>query len=410
MPVPVPALDVLLARRKPGHALERPFYTDAEIYAQDLDAIWYRDWLFALPACQLQRPGSYATVRVGAYEVIVIKGQDNVIRAFHNTCRHRGSAICKAREGQVAKLTCPYHQWTYDLDGRLLWADRMGPDFDPGQHGLKPVALRDLAGLLYICLADTPPDFDSFAADATPYLAIHDLSEAKVAYTQSIVENGNWKLVWENNRECYHCSGNHPALSKTFPLDPDAYGVHTDGTFSDALIAHFDACEAAGAPSRYLADPGGQYRLTRSPLNAGAVSYTMDGKAGVAKQLGRVTPPEPGALLLFNYPSTWNHFLRDHSLVFRMLPISPTQTEVTTFWLVHKDAVEGVDYDLKRLTEVWVSTNDEDRAVVEANQRGIDSPAFEPGPYSPYWEGTVIQFVDWYAGRMEATLTALEPA
>jgi Rieske 2Fe-2S family protein len=145
----------------------------------------------------------------------------------------------------------------------------------------------------------------------------------------------------------------------------------------------------------------GQYRFARMPLQDTAVSFTMDGKAAVRKPLGRVKLPDAGSLLVFHYPSTWNHFLPDHSLTFRVTPLGPTETEVTTTWLVHKDAVEGVDYDLKRLTEVWNSTNDEDREVVEANQKGIRSPAYVPGPYSPDWESGVVQFVDWYAEWME---------
>jgi Rieske 2Fe-2S family protein len=109
--------------------------------------------------------------------------------------------------------------------------------------------------------------------------------------------------------------------------------------------------------------------------------------------------------LLFHYPTTWNHFLPDHSLTFRVTPISPTETEVTTVWLVHKDAVEGIDYDLKRLTEVWIATNDEDREIVETNQQGIFSPAYTPGPYSPAQESGVSQFVDWYATWLEQSLT-----
>ncbi|MBK4216861.1 aromatic ring-hydroxylating dioxygenase subunit alpha [Paracoccus caeni] len=393
----------LLQRRKQGHALEQPFYISPEVYQQDLDQIFYKEWLFAIPACQLVKAGSYATLKIGAYQIVIVKGGDGEIRAFHNSCRHRGSMICKSREGQVAKLVCPYHSWTYDLDGKLLWANSMGPDFDPGQHGLRSVALRDLNGLIYICLADTPPDFDDFARQAEPYLAVHDLRNAKVAHTSSIIEKGNWKLVWENNRECYHCAANHPALCRSFPLDPEVAGVSADGSISGRLQAHFDRCAAAGAPAQFLLSDDGQFRLARMPLEVPAVSYTMDGKAAVTKPLGRVAPADAGSLLVFHYPSTWNHFLPDHSLTFRVTPISPTETEVTTTWLVHKDAVEGVDYDLQRLTEVWIATNDEDREIVETNQDGIFSPAFVPGPYSPDWESGVIQFVDWYADRMERT-------
>jgi Rieske 2Fe-2S family protein len=405
------ALSDLLARRQPGFSLERPFYTDPGIHEADLEHIFYRDWLFAIPACQLTKAGAYARVTVGAYNVILVRGADGEIRAFHNSCRHRGSVLCAARDGQVAKLVCPYHQWTYDLDGRLIWARDMGPGFDPAQYSLRPVALRELCGLIYICLADAPPDFDAFADLARPYLEVHDLTRAKVAHTSSIVENGNWKLVWENNRECYHCGGTHPALCRSFPLDPEVAGVAADGSVSPRLQAHFDRCEAAGAPARFrLEGYAGQYRFARMPLQENAVSYTMDGKAAVRRNLGRVALPDAGTLLKFHYPSTWNHFLPDISITFRVTPIGPQQTEVTTTWLVDRDAVEGVDYDLTRLTEVWLSTNDEDRRIVEGNQQGINSPAYLPGPYSPEQESGVEQFVDWYVRTMQRAMAPVAVA
>lgn len=401
------SLHELLARRVPTHSLEQPFYGSPEIHEHDLEHIFYKEWLYAIPACQLTKAGSYATMRVGAYEIIMIRGGDGEIRAFHNTCRHRGSMICKAREGHVARLVCPYHQWTYDLDGKLLWASNMGPDFDPSQHGLKPVHLRNLNGLIYICLAPTPPDFDEFARVGSPYLEVHDLHDAKVAHSTTIVEKGNWKLVWENNRECYHCSANHPALCRSFPLDPEIAGVAPDGSISARLQAHFDRCAAAGAPAQFVLGGDGQFRFARMPLEDPAVSFTMDGKPAVTKKLGRVGLADAGSLLVFHYPSTWNHFLPDHSLTFRVIPIGPMETEVTTTWLVHKDAVEGVDYDLKRLTEVWVATNSEDCEVVETNQRGILSPAYTPGPYAPEWESGVTQFVDWYTGSLGRSISPL---
>jgi stachydrine N-demethylase len=394
------ALTQLLARRTPGHALQQPFYTDPDIFAADMETIFYRDWLFAIPACELVKTGSYVTYDVGSYSVIIVKGSDGVIRAFHNSCRHRGSVICSAARGTVPKLVCPYHQWTYELDGRLLWARDMGPEFDPTKHGLKPVHCREVAGLVYICLAAEAPDFDAFASLVTPYLDIHDLANAKVAFQSSIIEKGNWKLVWENNRECYHCAGNHPSLCRTYPEDPTISGVAADGNFPPKVEAHFQRNEAAGAPSRFVLDDGGQFRIARMPLLDGAESYTMDGKPAVKKKLGRVPFNDSGTLLMFNYPTTWNHFLPDHSLTFRVTPVGPQETRVTTTWLVHKDAVEGVDYDLKRLTEVWEHTNDEDRIVVENNQKGINSPAYQPGPNSKTHEDGVIQFVDWYCRTM----------
>ncbi|MBC7317491.1 MAG: aromatic ring-hydroxylating dioxygenase subunit alpha, partial [Chloroflexi bacterium] len=177
----------------------------------------------------------------------------------------RGSVLCKTRKGTNPKLVCPYHQWTYELDGKLLWARDMGPDFDASKHGLKPVHCRVLAGLVYICVAKDAPDFDTFAAIAEPYLAPHDLANARVAYQSTIIEEGNWKLVWENNRECYHCAGNHPSLCRTYPEDPTISGVSADGNFPPMIEKHFQRLEAAGAPSRFRLDPAGQYRLARMP-------------------------------------------------------------------------------------------------------------------------------------------------
>ncbi|MBO6562275.1 MAG: aromatic ring-hydroxylating dioxygenase subunit alpha [Nisaea sp.] len=392
----------LLAQRQSGYSLAQPFYRDPEIFRLDLEQIWYREWLFAIPSCELAKAGSYVTHKVGDYRVIIVRGADKVIRAFHNTCRHRGSILCKAAKGNAPKLVCPYHQWTYELDGRLLWARDMGADFDASKFGLKPVHCRELAGLVYICLADQAPDFDAFAELARPYLEPHDLANAKIAHESTIVEKGNWKLVWENNRECYHCSGNHPALCRTFPEDPSLFGV--DHETPEKLESHFRRMEAQGWPSRYRIADNMQYRMTRIPLLDGAESYTMDGKIAVDRFLGRVSDRTAGALLKFHYPTTWNHFLADHSITFRVTPVGPMETEVTTKWLVHKDAVEGEDYDLKRLTEVWTATNDEDRRVVEDNQNGINSPAYEPGPYSPTQEDGVISFVEWYCNTMQQRL------
>ena len=137
-----------------------------------------------------------------------------------------------------------------------------------------------------------------------------------------------------------------------------------------------------------------------------AVSYTMDGTPAVSRPLSAaVKTSNPGALLMFNYPSTWNHVLVDHAVSFRLLPISPTQTQLTTKWLVHKDAREGVDYDVQRLTEVWLATNDEDRRVCQENQWGINSPGYTPAPYSPVHEVGVMQFVEWYRDHLIGRLS-----
>ena len=380
-----------LRRRKPATALERDFYVSPADYQVDLDLIWYRDWLFVGHDCEVPDPGNFLTVQIGAYPVVVVRDRDGGLRAFHNSCRHRGSRICSAERGSAARLVCPYHQWTYALDGRLLSARDMGADFDKSRYALKPVHCTSVGGYVWICLAQTAPDFGPVRAQLEPYFLPHTLHTAKIAFECTIVENANWKLVWENNRECYHCAANHPELIRTFPEDPAITGV--GGGAGNRRIAEKQSYwESLGLPSAFKISADGQYRTTRFPLLEGMTSYTMDGQAAVARPLAEaVTERDIGTLLLFHFPTTWNHVLADHAVTFRMLPLSPTTTQLTTKWLVHRDAVAGVDYDLQRLTEVWMATNEADRRVCQENQIGVNSPAYEPAPYSTLHEGGVAQ-------------------
>ncbi len=389
---------------KPGHTLPGKFYHDADIFKFDMETIWYRDWLFVGHDCEIPKAGNFFTLQLGAYPIVVVRGRDGVIRAFHNSCRHRGSRVCTQESGSKIRLVCPYHQWTYELDGTLMHARDMGEGFDFKAHSLKPVHCESVGGYIWICVAKDAPDFNDFRTRMGPYFAPHNLTDAKVAFSSTIVEKGNWKLVWENNRECYHCSGSHPELCRTFDDDPSVSGVGSQDSNPD-ILNHWNRCEAAGLPSQFYLNETGQFRTARMPLAGEAVSYTMSGEAAVKRPLSdSVTENKIGTLLLFHYPTTWNHVLGDHAVTFRVLPVSPTETMLTTKWLVHKDAVEGVDYNLDELTRVWTATNDQDRRIVEDNQLGCSSPAYEPGPYSQMHEDGVIQFVDWYVGALRRSI------
>jgi Rieske 2Fe-2S family protein len=280
----------------------------------------------------------------------------------------------------------------------------MDTKIDKTQSGLKPAHCESAGGYIFVCVAPVAPSFAPFQVQAGRYLSPHKLVDAKVAFESTIVENGNWKLVWENNRECYHCAANHPELLRTFPERPTLSGVD-DGVEDQEIKAHWDRCEAAGLPSVFQLSESGQYRTSRIPLLDNAVSYTMSGRAAVARPLSdSVSEPSIGSLLLFHFPSTWNHVLGDHAVSFQVVPIGPMQTQIRTKWLVHKEAVEGKDYTVEELTHVWRATNDQDRRVVEDNQIGIRSPAYEPGHYAPVQEDGVMQFVDWYCRTMQRGL------
>ncbi len=177
-----------LQRRAPAAGLGREFYHDAAIYDLDLQLIFYREWLFAAHEAELHGTGSYVTLQVGAYPVVLVRAASGAIRAFVNSCRHRGSRVCAAARGRAAKLVCPYHQWTYDLDGRLFAARQMGAGFDRTPFALRRVHCEAIAGYVFICLADEAPDFTATRVQLTAYLAPHRLHEAKVAYESTIIE------------------------------------------------------------------------------------------------------------------------------------------------------------------------------------------------------------------------------
>lgn len=401
-------LQALLAERRHGFSLPRDFYIDEDVFLLERDAVFAADWLFACNACEISEPGDYLTLQVAGASVIVLRDRTGEVRAFHNTCRHRGSRLCHEEKGRTNRLVCPYHQWVYELDGRLINARQMDESFDPSEYGLIPAHVTLVAGLVYVCIAETPPSLEAFRNAVEPYIAPHWPDRTKVAHASTIVEEANWKLVIENNRECYHCAGNHPELMVTlveFALPDD-----------DRATAEFDRLmsrgqakwDALGLPHR-PADGGVEFRCIRLPFNEGGVSFTMDGGPACRKLLGDLTEPDLGSVRMFRAPNAWHHILADHILHFRVTPISANRTEVRTTWLVHEDAVEGVDYDIDRLTAVWTATNDQDRALAENNHQGILSRAYRPGPYAPS-EFMLANFAEWYAGKLEAHLRAVSPA
>jgi glycine betaine catabolism A len=391
-----------LQKRSPEYGLPGEFYRDPAIYALELNLLFYKEWLFAAHTAELAQTGSYLTLQVGDFPILLTRDRDGRIHAFVNSCRHRGARVCQEPHGVAPKLVCPYHQWTYDLDGRLFAARQMGAHFDKSQFGLRRVHCESVAGYIFICVAPEPPAFEAMRRQLEPYLLPHRLSDARVAFESTIVENGNWKLVWENNRECYHCARNHPELSVTYPDRPTITSTVAD----PVVLEHWSRCEAAGLPSQFLISSDGQVRTSRVPLSGAAVSFTMSGQPAVSRPLSDAIEAKltVGSLLMFHNPSTWNHILGDHAISSRVLPLGPTRTQLTTKWLVHRDAVAGVDYDLNDLTRVWLATNEQDRHIVQENQIGMNAPLYEPGPYSEVTENGVRQFADWYSMRMQERL------
>ena len=392
------AIATLFGARRPGHALPQGLYLDPNTLAFDMTAIFGESWLLAGFEAEVRAPGDYLSMMVGHWPILIVRGRDNEIRGFHNSCRHRGSVVCPLGNGSAARLTCPYHRWTYDLNGKLLAAGRMPDDFVKADHGLRPIHLETVAGAMFICLSETPPDFSTLRRQLTPLLAPHNLLHAKVAYQSTLVEHANWKLVMENGRECYHCATGHPELALTFPVNASTY-FDVDKEHSAGFNARM---EALGLPIGPAEEDW--WQASRFALNAGMTAMTIDGKPTVKKLMCETGDGDIGSMRWAIEPHSFCHSTAEYTFAFFAMPISPTETHVIGKWLVHEDAVEGVDYELDRLIDLWTRTNLQDKQLSENNHAGVKSPGYLPGPYSPDAEPLAMRFVDWYCRKAEAYL------
>lgn len=404
----------LVEGRRRGHSLEAPFYTDAEIFAADMEGIFSEHWVFAASVAEVPEPGDYLTVDFGPFSLILLRTDDGGVNVLHNVCRHRGARVLTESAGTVGNLVCGYHSWTYAPDGSLIHASAPGEaSFEKGCFGLKRAHSRVVSGLIFISLAETPPeDFDGVSRIIDPYLGPHELSKTKVAFQQDLLEEGNWKLVLENNRECYHCDG-HPELAcslfPTWGLSDQIVPGHLVDVWErnvSAEAALRRRCERYGLPYEVVEELDTRvagFRISREPLDGAGESFSATGRRLSKKLLGDLRDFRLGRCSMHLQPNSWFHLLGDHVITFAAFPVNEHQTRVRTTWLVADDAIEGVDYDLDELTHTWKQTNLQDKDFVELCQRGASDPAYEPGPYMKS-EYQVDAFITWYLQRMREHL------
>ena len=406
------SLKGLIDSRLPGHGLPRPFYHDALLYRAEMQTIWRQGWLFAGHSCQIPNPGDYFLYDMDGDSVIVLRGDDGRVGALDNVCRHRGSILVREPQGNLKKsIVCPYHQWTYDRSGRLLQHRGMQAGLDDAQLGLHQVQARELEGLIFISLARAPLDFAPFEAAVAPLVRPQGLERAHVAQILDYDIQANWKLVWENNRECFHCNVNHPQYIKA---NFDHYNADdTSPHVAERLKAVTDRLEARLASQGMsvrketgmteFPDPesGVWFAANRTPLVEGYVSESMDGHQ-VAPLMGDYRDPEVGTLRVRSLPNFWIHASCDHSVAVRLTPDGLAHTRARMIWLVDAKARPGEDYTLEALLPFWKLTAEQDWEICANQQRGVNSQAYVPGPLSTFKEYNLERFLRWYVQEMKA--------
>lgn len=390
-------LESLLKGYRQGWGLEAPFYTEQRIFDLEWKAIWEKYWLFAGTTADIPKAGDFFVYKANKDSIIIIRGDKGEVHAHFNTCRHRGSLVCLEERGNAPKLMCPYHQWVYNRDGSLFRARLMPDDFNKSAHGLHPAQVRVVDGLIFISLKENPPDFNKVVSDYSPFLSPYKIDQAKVAYRKRYTLRTNWKLIAENFRECYHCGVAHPEYCNA------VIGANLRETADDVIADRQIEWQRKGLATQTINFEGDSFHFAiRYPLRPGVLSYSLDGNA-VAKPMGDHQDFDAGVLGLVVYPNFWMDSVSDYMWTMRVTPVGPSETILDLSWLVDRHAVEGVDYNVGRLTDFWRITGEQDWQLCENNYRGIESSRYQPGPYAPS-EIDVVKFVDWYVGRMREEL------
>jgi len=397
-------LAALIQRQRDGFGLEAELYRAPAVFAEELARIFRRHWLFVGHSCEVPNRGDFFTWQIGEDPLIVARGEDGAIRALHNVCRHRGSLICEREQGHASRLVCPYHAWTYGLDGRLLNAPGLN-GLDRSAFALKAARAEEVCGLIFVNLADAPEPIEALREHFEPILGLQRLQRAKVAKVVDYDLPVNWKTVVENNRECLHCLANHRLyVSVTYDVDNHDPGKHAE---IEARLAECRTRWAAMGLDVSRVDTSSDatapwFRANRTPVRAGYVTESRDGRP-VAPLMGDFADCDMGTARLNTNVNFWCHANSDYANTVRITPLAPDRTLVRAYWLVRADAREGRDYDPERVIEVHATTMEEDWAICRRVAAGLRSSAYEPGPLSPEREQNVRGFLRWYLRTMRTT-------
>jgi phenylpropionate dioxygenase-like ring-hydroxylating dioxygenase large terminal subunit len=388
----------LVARQRPGYALDQAFYADPEIFRHDVERLLMRHFLCAGHDSLIPNPGDWFLFELATDSAIIVRGQDGIVRALANVCRHRGSRICAETSGHAKFFVCPYHAWSYGLDGSLRAARHMPEGFDTAGHGLKPIHTRVVQGLIFVTFAAQPLGLANLEATVNDCFGPYGWAQARLAHRETYKIAANWKLAVENYLECYHCGPSHPEYSRLHALEQPMARIEKLNARMETRAATLGIDiplhdHWAAARSGEEAAFGFRYALYDEVLTG-----SEDGKP-VAPLMGRFADYDGGVTSVHLGPASFLISYPDHGVVYRFIPKAPEICEMEVIWLVHGEAKEGTDYDRDRLTWLWQVTSAADKRIVEENQLGVNSRFYEPGPYAPM-EYNTRRYVDWYLGEI----------
>jgi len=359
LPLDSPQVSETLRPLEQATMLPPAAFTDPAVLDWEVENIFCDGWICLGHISQVDEPGKFLMRELGRESVVVIGGEDGRPRAFHNVCRHRGARIVTDEAGQVRRrLRCPYHAWSYDLDGSLRAAPHMDgvENFDPSCTGLAPVRLSTLGGLLMVDLGGDAPDPAEHVGDLLTHLERYRTETLRSGGKIDYVVEANWKGIAENYNECLHCPGVHPELN---------------------------------ALSNYMS---GEEIIGEGAWCGGSMTLTGEGAATMGSDGGHATsrPPIEGlageelkSILYFSlFPNALVSFHPDYLMLHTLFPKAPDRTDVACEFFFEPRAIEAPDFDPSDAIEFWDMTNRQDWGVCELAQLGAGSRGYTSGRYS----------------------------
>jgi Rieske 2Fe-2S family protein len=355
--------------------LPKRAYHDPQIFAWERTNILRLDWIMVAREEEVPEPGTYILVELDDDPLIIVRGRDAVLRAFHNVCRHRGTAVAEEPCGKVVRLQCPYHAWIYDLDGRLIRAKHTEDldDFSFESYGLAGVRLETWQGFIFLNLDPEAAPLGAQLGDFMDHWSRFDFTTLRSAKRIEYDVKANWKFIAENYSECYHCPGVHPQLNKLTPYD-------LGGDF----------------------DPNGAWQGGWMELVDSAETMALDGghgsRDGRPSMTGITERDERCVYYYLVWPTTFLSIHPDYLLVHRLVPMGPDRTTVVCEFLFEAETVAAPDFDPSEAVAFWDLTNGQDWHVCELQQRGTRSSSWVAGRYSNA-EASVHAFDQMVADR-----------
>jgi len=366
--------------------LPASYYIDPTHYERELEAIWYKNWVYVCRADALAETRAFRTIEIGSQNILVLRDDDGSLQAFHNTCRHRGSVLVTEPQGLLRSknIVCPYHRWTYSQQGGLLrTSSKQCPaNFDMTDHSLYDVAVVVWKGFVFVNLAGkaAKPIKESLDKDAVD-LDNWPLAELKVGETFHKTMECNWKIFWENFNECLHCPGVHKTLSQLVPI------------YRRAIMEPHDDPEWAKHINN--SDPS-----FSGGLEKGAATWSSDGQL-VGKPFPNLTAEE--IRLGYHYavmvPTVFIVAHADYVRIVRLMPLGPERTEIQVEWLFSEETLADETAQISRAVDFVKTVLNEDAHASELNQKGLRSLRHKKGTLMAE-EYAVHDFQNWVRAHL----------